>query len=82
MWPRVARRDWSQRGSSDSRSVKYEEVYLNAYELMTDAKQSLENYFEFYNQQRKHQTLKSKPDQVYYESIRKLQPLYNVWNGS
>ena len=52
------------------RSVKYEEVYLNAYESMTDAKQSLENYFEYYNQQRKHQTLKSKPDQVYYESIK------------
>ena len=52
------------------RSVKYEEVYLNAYESMTDAKQSLENHFKFYNQQRKHQALKSKPDQVYYESIR------------
>ena len=52
------------------RSVKYEEVYLKAYESMTDAKQSLKIYFEFYNQQRKHQTLKSKPDQVYYESIR------------
>ena len=28
------------------RSVKYEEVYLNAYESMADAKQSLKNYFE------------------------------------
>ena len=54
------------------RSVKYEEVYLKAYESMADAKQSLKKYFEFYNQQRKHQTLKSKPDQVYYESI--MQP--------
>lgn len=52
------------------RSVKYEEVYLKAYESMTDAKHSLNIYFEFYNQQRKHQTLKSKPDQVYYESIK------------
>ncbi len=52
------------------RSVKYEEVYLNAYESMTDAKQSLKKYFEFYNQKRKHQTLKAKPDQVYYESIK------------
>ncbi len=52
------------------RSVKYEEVYLKAYESMADAKQSLKNYFEYYNQQRKHQTLKSKPDQVYYESIK------------
>lgn len=52
------------------RSVKYEEVYLNAYESMADAKQSLKQYFEFYNQKRKHQTLKAKPDQVYYESIK------------
>ena len=51
------------------RSVKYEEVYLNAYESMAGAKQSLKNYFEFYNQSRKHQTLKATPDQVYYESI-------------
>ena len=52
------------------RSVKYEEVYLNAYESMADARQSLKKYFGFYNQSRKHQTLKATPDQVYYESIR------------
>ena len=52
------------------RSVKYEEVYLNAYESLPEAKQSLEKYFRFYNQNRKHQTLKATPDQVYYESIR------------
>ena len=52
------------------RSVKYEEVYLNAYDSMADAKQSMKQYFEFYNQKRKHQTLKAKPDQVYYESIK------------
>ena len=52
------------------RSVKYEEVYLNAYESMSEAKQSLQKYFKFYNQNRKHQTLKEKPDQVYYESIK------------
>ncbi len=52
------------------RSVKYEEVYLNAYESMVEARQSLKQYFEFYNQKRKHQTLQDKPDQVYYESIK------------
>ncbi len=52
------------------RSVKYEEVYLNAYESMADAKQLLKKYFGFYNQSRKHQTLKATPDQVYYEPIR------------
>jgi putative transposase len=52
------------------RSVKYEEVYLNAYESMSEAKKSLQKYFKFYNQNRKHQTLKAKPNQVYYESIK------------
>jgi putative transposase len=50
------------------RSVKYEEVYLNTYKSMSEAKQSLQKYFKFYNQNRNHQTLKAKPDQVYYES--------------
>lgn len=52
------------------RSVKYEEVYLNAYESAAEAKQSLAKYFRFYNENRKHQTLKATPDQVYYESIK------------
>lgn len=52
------------------RSVKYEEVYLKAYESLSEARQSLGKYFEFYNQNRKHQTLKAKPDQVYDASIR------------
>ena len=51
------------------RSVKYKEVYLNAYDSMTEAKQSLKTWFEFYNGQRKHQTLKATPDQVYFGSI-------------
>ncbi len=51
------------------RSVKYEEIYLKAYDSMADTKQSLKKYFEFYNQNRKHQILKVTPDHVYYESI-------------
>ena len=39
------------------RSVKYEEVYLNAYESTSEARQSLEKYIRFYNENRKHQTL-------------------------
>ncbi len=37
---------------------------------MADARQSLNKYFEFYNQSRKHQTLKAALDPDYYESIR------------
>lgn len=47
------------------RSVKYEEVYLNAYESMAEAKQRIGDWIQFYNQQRKHQTLKCTPDQMY-----------------
>jgi putative transposase len=39
------------------RSVKYEEVYLRAYQDARDARTSLGNYFRFYNSQRPHQAL-------------------------
>ena len=47
------------------RSVKYEEVYLNAYESMSHAKQRIGRWVDFYNRERKHQTLKSTPNQKY-----------------
>ncbi|HNP26649.1 MAG TPA: integrase core domain-containing protein, partial [Nitrosomonas sp.] len=52
------------------RSIKYEEVYLNAYESVFEARQSLKKYFRFYNENRKHQTLMATPDQVYYGAIK------------
>jgi putative transposase len=39
------------------RTVKYEEVYLNAYQDGTEARSSLGNYFRFYNTERPHQAL-------------------------
>lgn len=39
------------------RSVKYEEVYLKGYETPREARQSLGEYFEFYNGKRLHQAL-------------------------
>ena len=39
------------------RSVKYEEVYLNDYQSMNHAYQSLKIYMEFYNNERLHQSL-------------------------
>jgi len=48
------------------RSVKYEEVYLRAYETVVEARTSLANYFEFYNHERGHQSLNRRtPWQVY-----------------
>ena len=55
------------------RSVKYEEVYLHAYEPLTQARNGLEKYFEFYNTKRKHQALKAKPNEVYYANLPALQ---------
>ncbi len=50
------------------RSVKYEEVYLKAYDDMRDCKASLGRYFVFYNSERRHQSLdRQTPDQVYCE---------------
>ena len=50
------------------RSVKYEEVYLNAYDTVAEAKRALRRYFTFYNTQRRHQSLgKQTPDMVYYQ---------------
>jgi len=39
------------------RSVKYEEVYLNDYQEIREAKDRLGRYFEFYNNERLHQSL-------------------------
>jgi putative transposase len=56
------------------RSVKYEEVYLYAYDSVNDAKRGLEKYFRLYNQDRPHTALDDKtPDEFYYENLPALQ---------
>ena len=49
------------------RSVKYEEVYLRAYDTVADARASIGRYFGFYNSRRPHSSLDRKtPDQAYF----------------
>lgn len=49
------------------RSVKYEEVYINDYETVPDAKEGISRYMNFYNQERPHQSLDYKtPAEVYF----------------
>jgi putative transposase len=49
------------------RSLKYEEVYLKAYDSVAQAEQGIGNWMTFYNQDRRHASLNRKtPDQVYY----------------
>jgi len=52
------------------RSVKYEEVYLKAYETVAEARAGIGTYFQFYNSERRHQGLNRKtPDQVYRDNV-------------
>jgi putative transposase len=51
------------------RSVKYEEVYLKEYQSISEAESGLKASFQFYNQQRLHQSLKYQtPVPVYSQS--------------
>lgn len=51
------------------RSVKYEEVYLKAYESIAEARSGIGEYLKFYNTDRKHQGLGKTPDQAYFGEI-------------
>ncbi|QPD03646.1 MAG: transposase [Candidatus Nitrospira kreftii] len=52
------------------RSLKYEEVYLHAYETIHDAQQGVTRYMTFYNQSRPHRALDGRtPDRVYYDHL-------------
>lgn len=52
------------------RSVKYEEVYLHAYETVSDVRAGLARYFSFFNQRRPHDALRrATPDSVYFKSL-------------
>ena len=49
------------------RTIKYENVYINSYNDIDDANAGIAEYFEFYNNKRKHQSLGySTPASVYF----------------
>lgn len=49
------------------RTVKYEEIYLKAYEFVAYARKSIERYLTWYNRQRPHASLSDKtPDEAYF----------------
>jgi putative transposase len=51
------------------RSVKYEHVYLHAYENVSEAKQQLASYFDLYNTRRPHSSLGGHtPDMTYFKN--------------
>ena len=52
------------------RSVKYEEVYLKAYDSVSEARSSIGKYLDFYNGRRPHSSLDgTTPDQAYFNEL-------------
>jgi putative transposase len=56
------------------RSVKYEDVYLKAYDSVAEARASLDAYFKFYNRKRPHSSLGAQtPDCAYFNPKPQIQ---------
>jgi putative transposase len=52
------------------RSVKYEEVYLKAYDSVGEARASIGRYLDFYNRTRPHSSLDARtPDRAYFDHL-------------
>ncbi|WP_175743581.1 IS3 family transposase, partial [Burkholderia ambifaria] len=52
------------------RSIKYEEVYLKAYESVSHARRSIGEYIELYNRKRPHSSLADQtPDEAYFATL-------------
>jgi putative transposase len=55
------------------RSIKYEEVYLKAYDSVAEARASIGQYLVFYNSRRPHSSLDQRtPDQAYFTPLPQL----------
>jgi putative transposase len=55
------------------RSIKYEEVYLKAYDSVSEARASIGRYLTFYNSRRPHSRLDRRtPDQAYFNPLPQL----------
>ena len=52
------------------RSIKYEEVYLHAYDSVSQAKTGIARYIDFFNAARPHSSLdKQTPDEFYFATL-------------
>jgi len=52
------------------RTIKYEEVYLKAYDSVGEARASISKYIDLYNQRRPHSSLdRVPPDTFYYNHL-------------
>ena len=57
------------------RSVKYDEVYLHAYEAVSDVRAGIHRYFTFHNQRRPHSSLGRRTPDAVYDAVRPLTPV-------
>lgn len=65
------------------RTVKYEEVYLKQHSNMPDLLMGLTQYFQFYNQERRHQALDYQtPDEVYKTASGGGAKIVDKFNGT
>ena len=56
------------------RSIKYEEIFLHAYDSVAQAKAGIARYIDFFNTGRPHSSLDAKtPDEFYFATLRAIQ---------
>src|SRR5215211_558378 len=61
------------------RSIKYEEVYLRAYDTVGQARASIGRYLDFYNRKRPHSSLDARtPDHAYFGHLPQVAGSMNV----
>ena len=64
------------------RSIKYEEVYLRAYETVGEARSSIGRYLDFYNERRPHSSLDDRtPNQAYFDLPPLRAALAFIWQA-
>lgn len=56
------------------RSVKYENIYVQEYQTISDLRSGLKDYFDFYNTERLHQSLEYQTPWEVYSGLRRLDP--------
>jgi putative transposase len=58
------------------RSLKYEEVYLKQYETIQEARENIDKYFRYYNNERHHQSLDYRvPAEVYFNCTKLIKKI-------
>jgi hypothetical protein len=68
--PATPSSDISSARLPSSRPLRHEEVYLNAYDGVPQARRGIGAYFEFFNDERPHQALGYlTPSTLYYQSL-------------